>query len=153
MAQCCGDSVERETERLVTSLSLVLIWMIANYIHKVAMLFTSGIVIYSFSIILLTARSYKKSLCRFCGECVCVCACSFQVLVSEDSDGEGVVAHFPAHDKPISCMAFNPSGKETAHCNTHTQAYTPKVFILDVKNANLNLKASFGNQSVLKKVS
>ncbi|GAA6097348.1 breast carcinoma-amplified sequence 3 isoform X1 [Tachysurus ichikawai] len=32
-----------------------------------------------------------------------------QVLVSEDSDGEGVVAHFPAHDKPISCMAFNPS--------------------------------------------
>ncbi|KAI1903653.1 hypothetical protein AGOR_G00029420 [Albula goreensis] len=33
-----------------------------------------------------------------------------QVVVSEDSDGEGVVAHFPAHDKPISCMAFNPSG-------------------------------------------
>ncbi|XP_035389887.1 breast carcinoma-amplified sequence 3 isoform X3 [Electrophorus electricus] len=33
-----------------------------------------------------------------------------KVLVSEDSDGEGVVAHFPAHDKPISCMAFNPSG-------------------------------------------
>ncbi|KAG7483636.1 hypothetical protein MATL_G00040540 [Megalops atlanticus] len=33
-----------------------------------------------------------------------------QVLVSEDSDGEGLVAHFPAHDKPISCMAFNPSG-------------------------------------------
>ncbi|KAI1893384.1 hypothetical protein AGOR_G00123180 [Albula goreensis] len=33
-----------------------------------------------------------------------------QVMVSEDSDGEGVVAHFPAHDKPISCMAFNPSG-------------------------------------------
>uniref|UniRef100_A0A3B3R432 BCAS3 microtubule associated cell migration factor n=1 Tax=Paramormyrops kingsleyae TaxID=1676925 RepID=A0A3B3R432_9TELE len=33
-----------------------------------------------------------------------------QVLVSEDADGEGVVAHFPAHDKPISCMAFNPSG-------------------------------------------
>ncbi|XP_036392497.1 breast carcinoma-amplified sequence 3 isoform X3 [Megalops cyprinoides] len=33
-----------------------------------------------------------------------------QVLVSEDSDGEGVVAHFPAHDKPISCLAFNPSG-------------------------------------------
>uniref|UniRef100_A0A8C7UJX7 BCAS3 microtubule associated cell migration factor n=1 Tax=Oncorhynchus mykiss TaxID=8022 RepID=A0A8C7UJX7_ONCMY len=33
-----------------------------------------------------------------------------QVLVSEDSDGEGVVAHFPAHDKPISCMEFNPSG-------------------------------------------
>uniref|UniRef100_A0A8D3AX83 BCAS3 microtubule associated cell migration factor n=1 Tax=Scophthalmus maximus TaxID=52904 RepID=A0A8D3AX83_SCOMX len=33
-----------------------------------------------------------------------------QVLVSEDSDGEGVVAHFPAHDKPISCMQFNPSG-------------------------------------------
>ncbi|TWW77790.1 Breast carcinoma-amplified sequence 3, partial [Takifugu flavidus] len=32
-----------------------------------------------------------------------------QVLVSEDSDGEGVVAHFPAHDKPISCMQFNPS--------------------------------------------
>ncbi|XP_034061705.1 breast carcinoma-amplified sequence 3 isoform X2 [Gymnodraco acuticeps] len=33
-----------------------------------------------------------------------------QVLVSEESDGEGVVAHFPAHDKPISCMQFNPSG-------------------------------------------
>uniref|UniRef100_A0A8C2Z9Z7 BCAS3 microtubule associated cell migration factor n=1 Tax=Cyclopterus lumpus TaxID=8103 RepID=A0A8C2Z9Z7_CYCLU len=33
-----------------------------------------------------------------------------QVLVSEDSVGEGVVAHFPAHDKPISCMQFNPSG-------------------------------------------
>ncbi|MEQ2232490.1 Breast carcinoma amplified sequence 3, partial [Ilyodon furcidens] len=32
-----------------------------------------------------------------------------QVLVSEDSDGEGVVAHFPAHDKPISCMQFNHS--------------------------------------------
>ncbi|XP_058853792.1 BCAS3 microtubule associated cell migration factor-like isoform X3 [Acipenser ruthenus] len=32
------------------------------------------------------------------------------VLVSEDSDGEGLVAHFPAHDKPISCMAFNESG-------------------------------------------
>ncbi|MBN3319933.1 BCAS3 protein, partial [Atractosteus spatula] len=32
-----------------------------------------------------------------------------QVLVNEDSDGEGIVAHFPAHDKPISCMAFNPS--------------------------------------------
>ncbi|KAJ8367865.1 hypothetical protein SKAU_G00078930 [Synaphobranchus kaupii] len=33
-----------------------------------------------------------------------------QVMVCEDSDGEGVVAHFPAHDKPISCLAFNPSG-------------------------------------------
>ncbi|XP_056139016.1 breast carcinoma-amplified sequence 3 isoform X2 [Lampris incognitus] len=33
-----------------------------------------------------------------------------QVLVNEDSDGEGIVAHFPAHDKPISCMQFNPSG-------------------------------------------
>uniref|UniRef100_A0A8C4Z0M2 BCAS3 microtubule associated cell migration factor n=1 Tax=Gadus morhua TaxID=8049 RepID=A0A8C4Z0M2_GADMO len=33
-----------------------------------------------------------------------------QVLVSEDSDGEGAVAHFPAHDKPISCMQFNPTG-------------------------------------------
>ncbi|XP_071992531.1 BCAS3 microtubule associated cell migration factor isoform X4 [Engystomops pustulosus] len=33
-----------------------------------------------------------------------------QVLVSEDSDGEGIVAHFPAHEKPICCMAFNPSG-------------------------------------------
>uniref|UniRef100_A0A672HFB1 BCAS3 microtubule associated cell migration factor n=1 Tax=Salarias fasciatus TaxID=181472 RepID=A0A672HFB1_SALFA len=33
-----------------------------------------------------------------------------QVLVSDDSDGEGLVAHFPAHDKPISCMQFNPSG-------------------------------------------
>uniref|UniRef100_A0A8C5LQN9 BCAS3 microtubule associated cell migration factor n=1 Tax=Leptobrachium leishanense TaxID=445787 RepID=A0A8C5LQN9_9ANUR len=33
-----------------------------------------------------------------------------QVLVSEDSEGEGVIAHFPAHEKPICCMAFNPSG-------------------------------------------
>uniref|UniRef100_A0A8C6L479 BCAS3 microtubule associated cell migration factor n=1 Tax=Nothobranchius furzeri TaxID=105023 RepID=A0A8C6L479_NOTFU len=33
-----------------------------------------------------------------------------QVLVSEDSDGAGVIAHFPAHDKPISCMQFNPMG-------------------------------------------
>ncbi|XP_057695596.1 breast carcinoma-amplified sequence 3 isoform X4 [Corythoichthys intestinalis] len=33
-----------------------------------------------------------------------------QVLVSEDSEGQGLVAHFPAHDKPISCMQFNPSG-------------------------------------------
>ncbi|XP_072263334.1 BCAS3 microtubule associated cell migration factor [Pyxicephalus adspersus] len=33
-----------------------------------------------------------------------------QVVVSEDSDGEGIVAHFPAHEKPICCMAFNPSG-------------------------------------------
>uniref|UniRef100_A0A3Q2YYL5 BCAS3 microtubule associated cell migration factor n=1 Tax=Hippocampus comes TaxID=109280 RepID=A0A3Q2YYL5_HIPCM len=33
-----------------------------------------------------------------------------QVLVSEDSESEGLVAHFPAHDKPISCMQFNPSG-------------------------------------------
>uniref|UniRef100_A0A0F7ZCW8 BCAS3 microtubule associated cell migration factor n=2 Tax=Crotalinae TaxID=8710 RepID=A0A0F7ZCW8_CROAD len=33
-----------------------------------------------------------------------------QVLVSEDSDSDGVVAHFPAHEKPICCMAFNPSG-------------------------------------------
>ncbi|XP_069827881.1 BCAS3 microtubule associated cell migration factor isoform X1 [Dendropsophus ebraccatus] len=33
-----------------------------------------------------------------------------QVLVSDDSDGEGIVAHFPAHEKPICCMAFNPSG-------------------------------------------
>uniref|UniRef100_A0A8C8SFK3 BCAS3 microtubule associated cell migration factor n=1 Tax=Pelusios castaneus TaxID=367368 RepID=A0A8C8SFK3_9SAUR len=33
-----------------------------------------------------------------------------QVLVSEDSDSNGIVAHFPAHEKPICCMAFNPSG-------------------------------------------
>uniref|UniRef100_A0A4W3JID9 BCAS3 microtubule associated cell migration factor n=1 Tax=Callorhinchus milii TaxID=7868 RepID=A0A4W3JID9_CALMI len=34
-----------------------------------------------------------------------------QVLVSEDTEGEGIVTHFLAHDnKPISCMAFNPSG-------------------------------------------
>ncbi|XP_069471180.1 BCAS3 microtubule associated cell migration factor isoform X4 [Ambystoma mexicanum] len=33
-----------------------------------------------------------------------------KVLVSEDSSGEGIVAHFPAHEKPICCMAFNPSG-------------------------------------------
>lgn len=34
-----------------------------------------------------------------------------QVLVSEDSDSDGIVAHFPAHEKPICCMSFNPSGK------------------------------------------
>ncbi|KAJ6653678.1 hypothetical protein lerEdw1_008804 [Lerista edwardsae] len=33
-----------------------------------------------------------------------------QVLVSEDSDSDGIVAHFPAHEKPICCMSFNPSG-------------------------------------------
>ncbi|XP_074079646.1 BCAS3 microtubule associated cell migration factor isoform X2 [Macrotis lagotis] len=33
-----------------------------------------------------------------------------QVLVSEDSDGNGIVAHFPAHEKPVCCMAFNTSG-------------------------------------------
>ncbi|KAK2537359.1 breast carcinoma-amplified sequence 3, partial [Columba guinea] len=32
-----------------------------------------------------------------------------KVLVSEDSDSDGIVAHFPAHEKPICCMAFNPS--------------------------------------------
>lgn len=31
--------------------------------------------------------------------------------MSEDSDSDGIVAHFPAHEKPICCMAFNPSGK------------------------------------------
>nr|BAE88082.1 unnamed protein product [Macaca fascicularis] len=29
-----------------------------------------------------------------------------QVLVSEDSDSDGIVAHFPAHEKPVCCMAF-----------------------------------------------
>lgn len=57
-----------------------------------------------------------------------VYVCVFQVLVSEDSDGEGVVAHFPAHDKPISCMEFNPSGKEMAHCNTHTGIHTKSIY-------------------------
>uniref|UniRef100_A0ABM5ENB1 BCAS3 microtubule associated cell migration factor isoform X4 n=1 Tax=Pogona vitticeps TaxID=103695 RepID=A0ABM5ENB1_9SAUR len=33
-----------------------------------------------------------------------------QVLVSEDVDSDGIVAHFPAHEKPICCMSFNPSG-------------------------------------------
>uniref|UniRef100_A0A452GRE6 BCAS3 microtubule associated cell migration factor n=1 Tax=Gopherus agassizii TaxID=38772 RepID=A0A452GRE6_9SAUR len=33
-----------------------------------------------------------------------------KVIVSEDSDSSGIVAHFPAHEKPICCMAFNPSG-------------------------------------------
>ncbi|XP_028321108.1 BCAS3 microtubule associated cell migration factor isoform X1 [Gouania willdenowi] len=33
-----------------------------------------------------------------------------QVLVNEDSEGGGLVVHFPAHEKPISCMQFNPSG-------------------------------------------
>ncbi|KAG8451686.1 hypothetical protein GDO86_003757 [Hymenochirus boettgeri] len=30
------------------------------------------------------------------------------ILVSEESDGEGIVAHFLAHEKPICCMAFTP---------------------------------------------
>jgi hypothetical protein len=34
-----------------------------------------------------------------------------KVLVSEDSDSDGIVAHFPAHEKPVCCMAFNASGK------------------------------------------
>ena len=34
-----------------------------------------------------------------------------KVLVSEDSDSDGIVAHFPAHEKPVCCMAFNTSGK------------------------------------------
>ncbi|KAM6946465.1 BCAS3 microtubule associated cell migration factor [Aplochiton taeniatus] len=33
-----------------------------------------------------------------------------QVMVNDDSNGDGVVAHFPAHDKPILSMQFNPSG-------------------------------------------
>lgn len=37
-----------------------------------------------------------------------------QVIVSEDSDGDGIVAHFPAHEKPVCCMAFNTSGKASA---------------------------------------
>lgn len=55
-----------------------------------------------------------------------VCVYKLQVLVSEDSDGEGVVAHFPAHDKPISCMQFNPSGKILArtHAHAHTDTHT-----------------------------
>lgn len=31
--------------------------------------------------------------------------------MSEDSDSDGIVAHFPAHEKPVCCMAFNTSGK------------------------------------------
>ena len=60
------------------------------------------------------------SVCAFVRACVCV----LQVLVSEDSDGEGVVAHFPAHDKPISCMQFNPSGKTHLHSHGHTHSRT-----------------------------
>ncbi|KAJ7398156.1 Breast carcinoma-amplified sequence 3 [Pitangus sulphuratus] len=45
-----------------------------------------------------------------------------KVLVSEDSDSDGIVAHFPAHEKPICCMAFNPSGK--------------RFFLLDVTAVN-----------------
>ena len=63
---------------------------------------------------------YGMSMCA--RVCVCVCIYILQVLVSEDSDGEGVVAHFPAHDKPISCMQFNPSGK--THTSTHTRRRT-----------------------------
>ena len=36
----------------------------------------------------------------------------YQIRVQEDSEGEGLVAHFPAHtSEPISSMAFDPSGK------------------------------------------
>ncbi|XP_043574030.1 breast carcinoma-amplified sequence 3 isoform X1 [Chiloscyllium plagiosum] len=50
-----------------------------------------------------------------------------QVLVSEDAEGEGIVAHFLAHDnKPISCMAFNPSGMLLV--TTDTQGHDFHVF-------------------------
>ncbi|XP_048468292.1 breast carcinoma-amplified sequence 3 [Rhincodon typus] len=50
-----------------------------------------------------------------------------QVLVSEDVEGEGIVAHFLAHDnKPISCMAFNPSGMLLV--TTDTQGHDFHVF-------------------------
>ena len=38
--------------------------------------------------------------------------CISQISVQEDSEGEGLVAHFPAHtSEPIASMAFDPSGK------------------------------------------
>uniref|UniRef100_A0A2R9ADR8 BCAS3 microtubule associated cell migration factor n=1 Tax=Pan paniscus TaxID=9597 RepID=A0A2R9ADR8_PANPA len=40
-----------------------------------------------------------------------------QVLVSEDSDSDGIVAHFPAHEKPVCCMAFNTSGNLPKYCH------------------------------------
>ncbi|XP_014680165.1 PREDICTED: breast carcinoma-amplified sequence 3 homolog [Priapulus caudatus] len=34
-----------------------------------------------------------------------------EVAVDEDSDGEGLVAHFPAHaSEPVAAMTFDPSG-------------------------------------------
>lgn len=35
-----------------------------------------------------------------------------EVNIDEDSDGEGIIAHFPAHaNEPISALAFDPSGR------------------------------------------
>lgn len=40
-----------------------------------------------------------------------MCCCNWQVMVQEDSDGTGLVAHFPAHvSEPIVEMAFDPNG-------------------------------------------
>ncbi|XP_062887849.1 breast carcinoma-amplified sequence 3 isoform X5 [Mobula hypostoma] len=50
-----------------------------------------------------------------------------QVLVSEGAEGKGIVAHFLAHDnKPISCMAFNPTGMLLV--TTDTQGHDFHVF-------------------------
>ena len=36
----------------------------------------------------------------------------FQISVQEDSEGEGLVAHFPAHtSEAIAAMEFDPSGE------------------------------------------
>ena len=35
----------------------------------------------------------------------------FQVNVCSDTDGEGLIAHFPAHaNEPVSAMTFDPTG-------------------------------------------
>lgn len=63
--------------------------------------------------------------------------------MSEDSDGEGVVAHFPAHDKPISCMAFNPSGKRShLQCFTEPQQSTETAHLLKLTVLYLHMSIS-----------
>lgn len=58
--------------------------------------------------------------------------------MSEDSVGEGVVAHFPAHDKPISCMQFNPSGKtHFVLAHTHTFNFEERAGALSASSEGI----------------
>ncbi len=42
----------------------------------------------------------------------------FQFSLQEDAEGEGVVAHFPAHaTEPVAAMKFDPSGTMLLTCD------------------------------------